>query len=51
MGKNKNGFYNYQVTVYNNRDRTDIKEERLLKERKETMIWHFQKQLMLILHH
>lgn len=35
MGKNKSGFYNYKVTIYNNRDRTDIKEERLFKERKE----------------
>ncbi len=35
MGTNKSGFYNYKVTVYNNRDRTDIKEERLFKERKE----------------
>ena len=37
MGKNKNGYYNYKVIVYNNRDRTDIKEEKLFKERHEVV--------------
>jgi hypothetical protein len=34
-GRNKKGFYNYKVIEYNNRDRTDIKQERLFKSRGE----------------
>ena len=35
MGRNKGNFYNYKVTIYHNKDRTNIADEKLFKMRQE----------------